>query len=189
MIPADYDRFCEVVIGFAELKGKSLSSPAIELYWRAMQNWSLEDFMSAAEQLLRTSDWMPTPKEFEDLRKAGRPTAGEAFERARQACGSAIQCGQVTHNGTCGDPLIDRAVRAIGGYGVIAMCDRDKLHFLEKRFAEHYESMQDADDTREAVPQIAAAEYAKRVSGPDHLRNMLSRWDPQKDDDGESKPI
>ncbi len=172
MTPTDYDDFCAVVIGFAELKGKSLSSPAIELYWRAMQDWTLGDFKLAAEQLLRTSEWMPTPKEFEDLRRSGRPTSGEAWEKARAACGSAIQCGQVTHNGACGDVLIDRAVRAIGGYGVIAMCDRDKLGFLERRFAEHYESIRDAEDVRAAVPQIAQED---RRLGLDGLVRKLSQ--------------
>jgi hypothetical protein len=156
MIPRDYDEFCQVVIGFAEIKGKSLSSSAIELYWRALQHWVLQDFKLAAEQLLRTCEFMPTPKDFEDLRKAGRMLAGEAWEKARKACGSAIQCGQVTHNGTCGDPLIDASVRALGGYGVIAMCDHDKLTFLERRFAEHYGAIQEATDIRKALPQIAS---------------------------------
>jgi hypothetical protein len=160
--------FLEIVVGFAELKGKQLSAPALELYWRSMQLWPLEDFRAAAELLVRTFDWMPTPKHFEDLRKAGRPTVGEAWERARKACGSAIQCGQLTHNGTCGDELIDRAVRAIGGYGAIAMCEREKLPFLERRFCEHYDAMQDADDVREAVPQIAT-DNRPRLQGPRRL--------------------
>ena len=156
MTPDDREPFLEVVIGFAELKGKALSAPALGLYWNAMQDWSLADFRTAANHLIRSSEFMPTPKDFEDLRKAGRPTAGEAWTRARMACGSAIQCGQVTAGGTCGDEFIDRVVRAVGGYGAIAMCDTDKLHFLERRFAEHFETMQDACDVRDAVPQIAA---------------------------------
>lgn len=174
MTPADRKPFIEVVLGFAELKGKKLSAPALELYWRSLQHWTLEDFRAAAEQLLRTSEFMPVPKHFEDLRKAGRVTAGEAWDRARRACASAIQCGQVTHNGTCGDPFIDRVVRAIGGYGVIAMCDSDKLHFLERRFAEHFDSMQEADDIREAVPHIAY-EDRKQLGGPQRIDRLLPR--------------
>jgi hypothetical protein len=152
----DRKDFAEIVLGFAELKGKQLSAPAVELYWRSMQHWPLEAFREAAEQLLRTCEWMPTPKDFEDLRKAGRPTAGEAWERARKAAGSAIVCGQVTHNGTSGDPFIDAVVRAIGGFGQIAMCETGKLHFLERRFADHFASMLEAADTRDAVPQITS---------------------------------
>lgn len=164
MTPADRKEFAEVVMGFAELKSKQLSKAALTLYWNAMQHWELEDFKAAAEQLLRTSEYMPVPKDFEDLRKAGRPTAGEAWDKARRNCGSAIVSGHVTSNGTCGDTLIDKAVRAIGGYGVIAMCDTEKLHFLERRFCEHYESIQDADDVREALPQIAGGEDRRRLA-------------------------
>ena len=166
MRPQDRQPFLEIVLGFAELKGRTLSVPALELYWRAMRHWSIEDFKAAADQLLRTCKWMPEPKDFEDLRKAARPTAGEAWERARKASGTAIVCGQVTHNGSCGDALIDRAVRAIGGYGVIAMSETSKLPFLERRFAEHYESIQDADEVREALPQIAGPCMTKLIGGP-----------------------
>ena len=163
MTPDDRKAFAEVVIGFAELKGRKLSSASIELYWRSLQHWPIAAFRSAAEQLIRTCEFMPGPKDFEDLRKAGRPTPGEAWERARRASGTAIQCGRITQNGTCGDELIDRAARAIGGYGVIAMTDTDKLPFLERRFAEHYDTIRDADDTREAVPQIAYSQITSKL--------------------------
>lgn len=163
MKPSDRKKFVEVVLGFAELKGKALSAPALELYWRAMQNWPLEDFLAAAEQLVRTSEFMPTPKDFEDLRKAGRPTAGEAWLEAR-AC---ARGWRERYPVRTGDQLIDRVVAAIGGYRAIAMCDLDRMGFLERRFAEHFESMQDAQDVREAVPQLL--DGTRRLSGPQRL--------------------
>lgn len=152
MNAADRKPFLEIVIGFAELKGKQLSAPALELYWNAMRDWDLADFRAAANQLLKTSEFMPTPKSFEDLRKAGRDTAGEAWIEAQRH----VMWG--LHGFTLADdcpPLIARAVRAIGGPNVIGMCDQDKLTFLERRFTEHFEAMQDSEDVREALPQIA----------------------------------
>lgn len=172
MTPDDRKKFVEVVLGFAELKGKQLSAPALELYWRSMQHWPLENFLSAAEQLVRTSEFMPTPKEFEDLRKAGRRTAGEAWALA-------LEHARHSHNGPClngsatpDDELLIRAVRAIGGFRSIAMSDVDKTPFLERRFCEHYEAMQDAEDVREAVPQIAFS-GARAIGGPKSVRNLL----------------
>lgn len=165
MIPEDFDSFCEVVTGFAELKGKQLSAPAIELYWRAMQHWSIEDFRKAAGHLLRTCTFMPTPKDFEDLRKAGRPTVGEAWANALAHCQSGAW-----RRGSCGDPRIDAAASMVGGYGAIALCSTDKLGFIERRFAEHYETLEDVTDTREAVPQIAndrrESGGLKRIAAP-----------------------
>ena len=173
MSPQDRQPFLEIVLGFAELKGRQLSAPALELYWRAMQHWSIEDFKAAADQLLRTCEWMPGPKEFEDLRKAGRPTAAEAWIQARAAAGSCYVGGAIGYGpgGTCDNPLIDRAVRALGGYRAIALCHTDKLHYLERRFAEHYASLQDAEDVRQAVPQIAGPSTLNLI-GPSSVRAL-----------------
>lgn len=167
----DRQAFVEVVLGFAELKGRQLSVPAIELYWRAMNHWPLADFRKAASHLLRTCEFMPTPKDFEDLRKAGRPTTAEAWVRALGSTSSAWT-PQGYFGGTSGDPLIDRAVRAIGGYAVIAQTDEDKLHFLERRFSEAYEDMQDATEIRIALPQLTATKSA-RLTGPVQIGNQL----------------
>lgn len=150
MNPTDRKAFVEIVVGFAELKGKALSAPAIELYWHAMRHWPIDDFRAAAEHLLRSCEFMPTPKDFEDIRKAGRLTAGEAWLRVLENVrSSAYRRGE-----TCGG-AIDRAVYALGGYHVVGHCDIDRLGFLERRFADHYETMQDAADTREAVPRLS----------------------------------
>lgn len=179
MTAHDYDAFIGVVMGFAELKGKQLSAPAIELYWRAMQRWDIEDFKRAAEHLLRTCEFMPTPKDFEDLRKAGRQTAGEAWARVLDFVRKGYyrwDDGSVSMRQNFEKPRLDdlteRAVAALGGYGVIAMSPSDRTHFLERRFAEHYESLEDAKDIREAVPQIAF-DLRRRLEGPTRVRNML----------------
>ena len=171
MIETDKAQFAKVVLGFAEIKGKQLSLAAVDLYWMAMQNWSIENFKQAAVLLLQRCEYMPTPKDFEDLRKASPLTAGEAFALAVKRCGSAIQCGQVTMNGTCGDPFVDAVVRAIGGYGAIAMCDHDKLHYLERRFSEHYETMRNSEDIREEVPQIAGPRRTA-LNGPRSIQDL-----------------
>lgn len=156
--------FLEVVIGFAELKGKQLSAPALELYWRAMQHWDLADFRAAAEQLVRSCEFMPTPKDFEDLRKASLPSAGEAWAEVLKIARS----GDYQHGHRSGDPRIEAAVRAIGGYTAVAMSRTDQTPFLERRFAEHYDAISEREDIREAVPQIAGSSRA-RISGPRHL--------------------
>jgi hypothetical protein len=176
MNAGDRVKFLEVVIGFAELKGKQLSAQALELYWRALQHWDLQDFMDAAAALIRTSTYMPLPKDFEDLRKAGRPTSGEAWARAVDNCGSCHSALGYTNGGSCGDPFVDRVVRAIGGYKAIAMCDSDKLHFLERRFAEHFETMRDAEDVRADVPQIAF-KPRPQINGPRSIGDIGRDWD------------
>ena len=162
MTPEDRTKFLEVVIGFAELKGKQLSAPALELYWRALKHWPLEAFQAAAAELLRTSEFMPTPKQFEDLRKAGRMTAGEAFAAAREVA----KHSRPHTASTSGDPRIDAAAAACGGYFAMGMAETEKIGFLERRFCEHFESISDAEDTREAVPQLAGPSRTRTLGGP-----------------------
>lgn len=168
MQPSDKPKFVSILNGLAAIKpGGKLTTEAYEVWWLAMQDWALAEFQSAAAHLAKSVEFMPSPFHFEQLRKASRPVVGEAWSKAIASCGSSWTPNGHT-GGTSGDPLIDRAVRAIGGYAAIAKCDTDKLHFLEKRFCEHYEAMQDAEEVREALPQLgnstfALAELTKRA--------------------------
>jgi hypothetical protein len=173
MTPKDRKAFVEVVLGFAELKGKQLSAPALELYWRSLQHWELEDFKQAAEHLLRSCEFMPLPKDFEDLRKAGRPRAGEAWARVLSlARGRGLPT--LGEQPTKLTDLERRALNAIGGLNTVAMSDVDKTPFLERRFCEHFDSIQDAMDVREAVPEIAYS-GERRLSGPQSAKNLLGK--------------
>lgn len=145
MRPEDRKPFLEVVIGFAELKGKQLSAPGLELYWNAMQDWTIEEFRQAANVLIRTCEFMPTPKEFNDLRKAALPTKGEAWAAVLQHLRGGYRNGGLS-------PEIDAAVRAIGGYRNLAMLPADKLAWQEKRFCEHYGEAADVAGKRD--PQM-----------------------------------
>ena len=66
--------------------------------------------------------------------------------------------------GGTGDPLLERAVAAMGGWIVIRMSPEQNLHFLERRFAEHYAEIQNATDVRDAVPQLA-----RQTTGPKRI--------------------
>jgi hypothetical protein len=145
-------QFLKVLNGMAAMKKAPMLPEVLDLWWACMADWSIEDFKAAAIHVIKKkATFMPTPKDFEDLRKAGRPTAGEAWANAIgwAASGSYRDCEM-------SDELTNKAVRALGGYRAIAMCDEDKLHFLERRFCEHYETLEDVAATRVALPQIAA---------------------------------
>lgn len=158
MTPKDKPDFLAVMNGIAAIKRVELTREALDLWWATMRHWDLSDFRDAAVVLLRSCEFMPTPRDFETLRKAGRATTAEAWASAVQHCRyGAYRLAPLS------DAVTDRAVAAIGGYRVIAMCDEEKLHFLERRFAEAYETIQDADDIRRALPHIARR---TEIAGP-----------------------
>lgn len=161
MQPTDRQQFMKVLNGMAAIKKMVLISESLDLWWACMVAWSIDDFKAAAAHLLTKCEFMPTPKDFEDLRKAGRPSAGEAWAKVlehvrrgwyRYTDGGV---GHYDREVPPNDPLIDSAVAAIGGYRAIAIHQESTLHFLERRFAEHYDSIQDSQEVREALPQIA----------------------------------
>lgn len=164
MQPTDADAFRNIIRGMCKLYAQEPDSALLDAYWLALGNWSLAEFSEAAAHLMAHNKFMPRPADFNELRKAGRPTVGEAWAKAIRSCRSAWTPNGY-RGGTSGDELVDRAVRSIGGYAAIAQCEQDKLHFLERRFSEHYEAQQDAEEVREALPLLCAPESLKALLG------------------------
>jgi hypothetical protein len=178
----DFPQFKNVMTGMSELFQRELSNPLLDAYWLALGDWSLDEFQAAAAQLMKTEDFMPKPAAFTALRKAGRPTSGEAWavvlEYARKGYTHWMGGGRLTLNNSVATPdsdLINRAVAAIGGYQAIAMSPTDKTSFLERRFCEHFEQMQEAEETREALPELSF-DRRTALSGPTTVGNLLGRF-------------
>jgi hypothetical protein len=174
--PEDKTEFAQTVAAMASHKRQTLTAMDHRFWWEGMQDWTLDDFQAAAFRLIKTEDFMPTMKHFEDLRKAGRMTAGEAFAKAiAWARSGEYQHPAKTHEAI----LIDRVVAMLGGWGEITRYEEGKLHFLEKSFAEHYETLQDATDTREALPQITGSIHSRLAAGLKHLTE--SKGEPRQE--------
>lgn len=177
MTPEDYESFCGILLGFAEPRRIPLSSTTFELYWGALADWTIEDFRAAANVLFKRCDWMPTPKDFEDLRRGATERAGvEAWEVARRAARSAIALGRVRDDVTSGDALVDRAVATIGGYGAIALCETAWLHALERRFLEAYVEVREVAEIRAALPHFyeRGVLQTRKAAGPSSVAEILS---------------
>ncbi len=147
MIESDKPMFVAALTELAMLKpGAKLTPEAYAAWWNAMQDWELDEFRSACARLRDSMEFMPNPFHFEQLRKAGRLTAGEAWARVREAARNGERCPN--------DSRVQMAVRALGGIDAIGRTNSDQMQFLERRFAEHYEQICDVSETRKAVPML-----------------------------------
>jgi hypothetical protein len=156
---SDFDDFRNVVAGFAELKGKSLSDAAIELYWGAMQHWEMADFKAAAHHLLRACEFMPTPADFEQLRRAALPSGREAWpvvHRWIQGFG-----------GPPGDPIAVAAIESMGGRRALSQRKADDAPWTAKEFADVYDGLRDAREARKALPHLSQPQMMPALLGPD----------------------
>jgi len=146
----DFTRFRAVLAGMAELYQRELTPALLDAYWLALRDWTLAEFQQAAGHLMAQATFMPRPSEFNALRQAARPTAGEAW----QAVLANVRRSQYRSGVTVGGAA-DRAVAALGGYAAVGMCTDDRLSYMERRFADHFEAVQSVEDTRAAVPELA----------------------------------
>ena len=148
MDSSDRPQFLKVLNGLATIKSKDLTEEAYELWWRCLKDWPIDGFKDAAGYLLLNCQFMPTPYDFEQLRKKGEVSAHEAWAMAMHHVEGAWR------QGVLGDALIDRVVAALGGYSVIALTHKDKLGFLERRFLDAYNDLLDTSVVREALPDL-----------------------------------
>lgn len=148
---SDKPEFVKVVNGLQAIKpGQKLTSDGIEIFWMSMQaDWSLEDFKAAAAHLARSVEFMPSPFHFERLRKAGKPTADEAWRIALERCNRWRTPREVQDS-------IDAAAAAIGGYRSIALADIESaLPHVQRRFLDAYDKIAAVSEVRAALPSIA----------------------------------
>lgn len=150
MSPDDANRFCNLIRGMGRTFGNEPDQCVLDAYWVALRDWELDEFEQACGHLLKTAKFMPRPADFDELRRASRLTSGEAWAEVLDHARNGYRDEPGPQ-----DPRIVAAVRAIGGYQAIAMSRTDQTQFLEKRFAEHYDSISEREEIREAVPQIA----------------------------------
>lgn len=153
--------FVRVLNGLAAIKRVELTKEAIDLWWAALSpRWELADFKGAASHLVTSCQFMPTPYDFEQLRKAGELTPSEAWTEALAACTN-WRNPKLLPNGR-----VSRAAAAVGGFRAIAMCDTERdLPHVQRRFLEAYEELTDVESVRAALPDFTAKQLTRKTNG------------------------
>ncbi len=148
MDSSDRPEFVRVLASLAAIKRVDLTKDVYDLWWNALQCWEIGDFKDAAGYLLKNCQFMPSPYDFEQLRKKGEPSAHEAWAMALQHAEGPWR------NGVLGDARTDRVIAMLGGYRLVALTNSDKLGFLERRFLDAYNDLLDTGGVREALPNL-----------------------------------
>lgn len=170
MVERDKPAFVAVLNGLAAIKpGAKLTAESLDIWWSAMRDWQLSDFRAAAAHLVRTIEFFPSPYHFEQLRRVGGQTAAEAWAQVLQN----VRRGEYRTGVTVGGRA-DRVVRAMGGYHVLGMCNSAEIHFRERRFAEIWEQLGEAEEVRAALPNLAPPGEAKSAQR-DSLHSSLAQ--------------
>lgn len=151
MLSTDRVEFVRVLNGLAAIKRCELTSEAIDVWWMAMAQWPIVEFKAAASHLVGACQFMPSPYDFAQLRKAAELTAAEAWTEVLEACAHWRDSARLP-NGRAA-----RAARAVGGFKAIAMANtQTDMPHIQRRFLEAYAELSDVESVRDALPQIAA---------------------------------
>lgn len=150
MIDSDKSEFSKILGGISEIRGKPLSREGMAMYWLALSHWSMEEFRQAAKHLLSHSQFMPTPYDFEQLRKkSSDETAGEAWEQVRRVIRHRHHSDPTSIN-----PKVDKIVRMLGGYTTLGLTPSEEMQWREKKFFELWETQSDVEEVRQALPLL-----------------------------------
>lgn len=167
----DKQEFVRVLNGLAAIKRVDLTKEAYEMWWLSMNDWDIADFRGAASHLLKSCEFMPAPHDFEQLKKAQKPNAREAWADAL-----AFADGR-WRTEIHPDPTVNDVVHSLGGWSAIALCNLEKLGFLERRFLDTYSERIESDGARKALPNFnekaqlrngkvtAIEDIAKKITG------------------------
>jgi hypothetical protein len=164
MTSNDKLEFLRVLMGLASIKpGKPLTPEGLEVYWLAMSEWPMDDFRAAASHLAKSVEFMPNPYHFEQLRKGGEDTAGEAWAQVLAVVRRMNRNELVSIS-----PQIDRVVRAMGGYGSLSLMTAEEQPWRAKRFTELFGEIGEAEEVREVLmfggQDLKALAETKRIA-------------------------
>ena len=161
----DYNRFKAVMTGMAKVYERELDGVLLDAYWMTLKAWPLEEFEQAAAHLMGNSEHMPRPSAFTGLRKAGRQTAGEAWEHVLRYVRTGSYSGY-NGPGRIEAPTADaeRAVNAIGGYRIIAQSEESEHSHMLHRFTQSYQEIREAGEVRQSVPQVTAPKTMSAIA-------------------------
>lgn len=147
----DKKEFARILTSLSLIKpGKELTKEAMAIYFAALEDWTIEDFRSAASHLAKHCEFMPNPYHFEQLRKKNEPTKHEAWEIAFE---------RIKRGGNQPDDKISKAIRQVGGYYQLGMTPLDQMPFVAKRFQDAYESIGEVEN----VPLLTKSEASQTM--------------------------
>jgi hypothetical protein len=164
MLQSDFQRFKDLMRGMGRVFNSEPDALVLDVYWLSLRTWAISDFESAVAHLMANATFMPRPADFTKLRKAGEPTAGEAWQLVLKQ--------SLDWRNPQPDSRVLRAANAVGGLHAIAMANIERdIPFIEQRFKVAYEELDRVEPIRDALPQIARP--AIHVAGLKSLASTL----------------
>lgn len=138
MTSTDQQPFVLLMTSIAELYGKKLSKPLLDIYWRCLEPYSLALIRTALKAHILHPDggqFMPKPAD------VLRIIHGNSETQALQAWGKVLQAIRMVgsyDSVVFDDPVIHAAIMELGGWVELCHSDTKSLVFIGKQFEKIY---------------------------------------------------
>lgn len=151
-------RFAEMMSTLSVLFDKDMPEMLRQIYWKVLSQYSDEDVEMAVKQVIASCKFFPKPSEIIQFIKSRQIEEKQA--NALESWGmvmSGLECGKIPNDGR-----IQEAIRRLGGWTWLQDKGYDDLHWLEKRFIEHFDQIV---ESRKYDNDMIAAEERKLLEG------------------------
>jgi hypothetical protein len=162
MIEEEKAAFTVYLAGLAEIFDVSLSKMRIDLYFEALKDLPIEQFVLACNYHTQTGKFFPKPSELrEALNGRSSDRAVLAFEEMRAAVRSIGAYKSVSFT----DKTTMAVIQAFGGWLKVCDTPSGEWKWLEKDFIKAYEAMQGREiETPTSLPGIVEQENFARMN-------------------------
>lgn len=164
MTENDREKFAEAFFGLEEYFGKNHSKTIIEIYFKSLQDLSIDQFQMVCLKAIQKGRFFPKITELRDfagvdqdaIEKDKPLLAWLAFRESIKTFGPAFH-----NNGKLSDPVIYRVVRMLGGMERIRMWTENEMPFRQKDFIEYYE-LAERHDAVDLLSSTSSEESASK---------------------------
>ena len=124
--------------GMGEIYDKEITPILTKIYWKVLLPFTNEQAEKAFNRAIASCKWFPKPSELIDLLK--EEVKGLSAPEAWYEVMSGLERGHEPN-----DPIIQKAIRALGGWQRMGLLTYDELSWVEKRFNEHFNTYQNRE--------------------------------------------
>jgi len=164
MIQKDKPRFSQIMLGMADNFRDTVTKEGLNMRFDMLSGFSLEEVESAAKKILRHRKYTKMPPIAEFIEAMEGSKTGKALN-AWGLIVKSLEQGQ----GPPTDAKMQEAIKRVGGWDWISRQTYEELHWLEKRFVEHYEAITETD-----APLLTDGEAAKVLDMVERRRKV--KW-------------
>ena len=149
-------RFAKALSALAEYYGKELSDGVISLYWKGLQQFSIDEIEVAIGRHLQNPDsgqWMPKIADIVRMLEGTTLNAAVlAWAKVMQAVGSVGQYQSLAFD----DAVIHLVIDDLGGWPGVCQTAEAELPFLQKRFENSYRAYKQRGQDLPTYPRYLA---------------------------------